>query len=201
MPVIQVVTGVDWPATAAAIAGGVVGVTGIVAAVMQSRRQAKAASQAARKQTIIEVVAAAVHLREAVLLFRRTTSARRSWWAGVATGVDYAGRYLMDESASHSLIAMLIAGARDGLKFGGVSEQMQLTAAERYQQIVWPHLERLTAATTAVQLDEGGHLQAAAAKLVRCASTLADTAQSGERDYKRADSEFGRALRAFQEPG
>ncbi len=118
-----------------------------------------------------------------------------------ATGIDYAGRLLSDDSSRPSRIgtaALAVAGAREFLKLDGVRDRIQLSDGERYQEIVSPPLQRLTAATAAVQLDHGEPLTSAAAELVRAANALADEARSGNRAFERVESAFEGALRDFQ---
>lgn len=78
--------------------------------------------------------------------------------------MDLASRYLPDEPSIDDLrrwrwlqlLVAAISAARDILKVGGLGDQVEISAGERYQQMVTPPLHRLTAAVAAVQLDEPG---------------------------------------------
>jgi hypothetical protein len=196
--IVQVVSGVDWPAIAAAIAGGVVGVAGIGATVWQARRSAEAGQLAARKQEIAAVTTAAMHLQDAVRLYRDVGSIRRTWIGGVATGLELVGPYFIDDTKP-SLLATVVLGGRDVLKVGGLYDQMQIATGERYKQVVTPPLERLTAAAETVRVNQSGKLRVAAAKVLHQGSILAEKADaSSKKEYQRAEGDFKRALTDFQ---
>jgi hypothetical protein len=92
------------------------------------------------------------------------------------------------------------AALRDFLKTGGILDQRQFEAGERYQQTVAPPLQRLTAAATSVQIgDSARQLHDAAGRLLDSAGRLADSAQDGKRDFGRAERAFSKALQAFQD--
>jgi hypothetical protein len=154
----------------------------------------------ARQRAITETVAATVQLRDAVLLFRRMMIARTLALGGVATGVDYAGSLISAADETPPWWAYLAAAVRDLLKAGGLLDQSQIAAGERYRQIVTPPLQRLTAAGMSVQFGgTGGQLQDAAARLLEAAGRLADAAQSRKRDYGRAERAFSEALQALRD--
>lgn len=105
----------------------------------------------ALRQAITETVVAAVQLRDGVLLFRRIMTPRRLALGGVATGADWAGTVLSAAEAAPPVWALLAAAVRDLLRTGGILDQRQFAAGERYQQIVTPQLQRLTAAASAIR--------------------------------------------------
>jgi hypothetical protein len=156
-----------------------------------------------RNRAVIEVVTAAGHLLDAVRLFRTMTAFRRGVPAAFSTGVDFGTRYLPDSTPSDipapwRLLAVAIASGRDIFKLGGLADQMQISAGERYQQMVTPPLERLTAAIATVQLGEPGKLADAAERLTRASGDLTARAQSRKREYERTEKEFKRAQQAFR---
>jgi len=56
----------------------------------------------------------------------------------------------------------MIATVREFFKLGGLADQYQISTGARYQEMVTPPLQRLTAAATAVQLGQSGPLKDAA---------------------------------------
>jgi hypothetical protein len=97
------------------------------------------------------------------------------------------------------LLPVAVAAVGHFLKVGGLSDQMQISAGERYQQMVTPPLQRLTAAVAAVQLDDPGKLGDAAESLMLAGSDLCDEAQSGKREYQRAEKAFQQAQQDFRD--
>lgn len=159
----------------------------------------------ARRQDTLAVITAAGHLLDAVRLFRSMTRFRRGALAGIGTGWDFALRSLPDRPSiddlrhwqAWQLLAVALVSVGHFLKVGGLSDQMQISAGERYQQMVTPPLQRLTAAVAAVQLDDSGNLGNAAEGCwpgVTC-----DKAQSDKREYQLAEKAFQQAQKDFRD--
>lgn len=190
------------------IAGTLGGVT--LGAVIDGRRRRhdeQVRQREARRQDTLAVITAAGHLLDAVRLFRSMTRHRRSALAGIGTGVDFAGRSLPDRPSIDDLrrwqpwqlVAVALVAVGHFFKVGGLSDQMQISAGERYQQMVTPPLQRLTAAVAAVQLDDPGNLGDAAQSLMLAGSDLCDEAQSDKREYERAEKAFQQAQQNFRD--
>jgi hypothetical protein len=169
---------------------------------MRSRRAERQQRIDVHKREVIEVVTAAGHLLDAVRLFRSVTTFRRGLPAGFSTGLDFGTQYLPDKGSVEvpepwRLFAALIASVRDIFKLGGLADQMQISSGERYQQIVTPPLERLTAAIAAVQLGEPGRLTTAAERLAIASGDLTARAQSGKKKFEHAEKAFKNAQQDF----
>jgi hypothetical protein len=118
--------------------------------------------------------------------------------AASLTGIDVGAQLMPNDGSRTGLVVFMIGAAKEILKMGGLHDQAQTAGGERYQQIVTPPPERLTAAATAVQLEESSQLEKAAAKFLESAGALAANAEAGSREYKRAESGFERAIKNFQ---